>query len=36
MRSPDEVRSNLAAHAQHVPEELWSDLEHRGLLRPFE
>jgi D-threo-aldose 1-dehydrogenase len=34
MRSPEEVRRNLAAHAQHVPDELWTDLEHRGLLRP--
>ncbi len=36
MRSPEEVRHNLAAHAQHVPDELWADLEHRGLLRPVE
>jgi D-threo-aldose 1-dehydrogenase len=35
MRSPDEVRHNLVAHAQHVPDELWADLEHRGLLRPI-
>jgi D-threo-aldose 1-dehydrogenase len=35
MRSPDEVHHNLAAHAQHVPDELWADLEHRGLLRPI-
>ena len=34
MRSPAEVDRNLAAHAQHVPDELWADLEHRGLLRP--
>ncbi len=34
MRSPEEVHHNLAAHAQHVPDELWADLEHRGLLRP--
>ena len=34
MRSPEEVHHNLAAHAQHVPGELWADLEHRGLLRP--
>jgi D-threo-aldose 1-dehydrogenase len=34
MRSPEEVRHNLAAHVQHVPDELWADLEHRGLLRP--
>jgi D-threo-aldose 1-dehydrogenase len=34
MRSPEEVRQNLAAHAQHVPDELWADLEHRGLLQP--
>lgn len=36
MRDPEEVRHNLAAHAQHVPDELWADLEHRGLLRPME
>ena len=36
MRSPEEVRHNPAAHAQHVPDELWADLEHRGLLRPVE
>jgi D-threo-aldose 1-dehydrogenase len=35
MRSPEEVHQNLAAHAQHVPEELWADLEHRRLLRPI-
>jgi D-threo-aldose 1-dehydrogenase len=35
MRSPEEVHHNLAAHAQHVPDELWADLEHRGLLRPI-
>jgi D-threo-aldose 1-dehydrogenase len=34
MRSPEEVHHNVAAHAQHVPDELWADLEHRGLLRP--
>jgi D-threo-aldose 1-dehydrogenase len=34
MRSPEEVHHNLAAHAQHVPGELWADLEHRGLLLP--
>jgi D-threo-aldose 1-dehydrogenase len=34
MRSPEEVQHNLAAHVQHVPDELWADLEHRGLLRP--
>jgi D-threo-aldose 1-dehydrogenase len=34
MRSPEEVHHNLAAHAQHVPEELWADLQQRGLLRP--
>jgi D-threo-aldose 1-dehydrogenase len=34
MRSPEEVHHNLAAHAEHVPDELWADLEHRGLLRP--
>ena len=34
MRSPEEVRHNTAAHDQHVPDELWADLEHRGLLRP--
>jgi D-threo-aldose 1-dehydrogenase len=34
MRSSEEVQHNLAAHAQHVPDELWADLEHRGLLRP--
>ncbi len=34
MRSPEEVDHNLAAYAQHVPDELWADLEHRGLLRP--
>jgi D-threo-aldose 1-dehydrogenase len=34
MRSPEEVHHNLAAHAQHVPDELWADLEHRGLLQP--
>jgi D-threo-aldose 1-dehydrogenase len=34
MRSPKEVHHNLAAHAQHVPDELWADLEHRGLLQP--
>jgi len=34
MRSPAEVDRNLAAHAQHVPDELWADLEHRGLIRP--
>jgi D-threo-aldose 1-dehydrogenase len=33
MRNPEEVHHNLAAHAQHVPDELWPDLEHRGLLR---
>jgi D-threo-aldose 1-dehydrogenase len=33
-RSPKEVHCNIAAHAEHVPEELWADLEHRGLLRP--
>jgi D-threo-aldose 1-dehydrogenase len=36
MRSPEEVHHNLAAHAQHVPDELWADLERRGLLRPVE
>ena len=36
MRSPEEVRRNLVAHIQHVPDELWADLEHRGLLRPVE
>jgi hypothetical protein len=36
MRNPEEVRHNLAAHAQRVPDELWADLEHRGLLRPME
>jgi len=36
MRSPEEVRHNLAAHAQQVPDELWADLEYRGLLRPVE
>jgi D-threo-aldose 1-dehydrogenase len=36
MRSPEEVHHNLAAHAQHVPDELWADLEDRGLLRPIE
>jgi D-threo-aldose 1-dehydrogenase len=35
MRSPEEVHHNLAAHTQHVPDELWADLEHRGLLRPM-
>jgi D-threo-aldose 1-dehydrogenase len=35
MRSPEEVHHNLAAHAQHVPDELWADLEDRGLLRPI-
>jgi D-threo-aldose 1-dehydrogenase len=35
MRSPEEVHHNLAAHAQHVADELWADLEHRGLLRPI-
>jgi len=35
MRSPEEVNHNLAAHAQNVPEELWTDLEHRGLVRPM-
>ena len=35
MRSPEEVHHNLAAHAQDVPDELWADLEHRGLLRPI-
>ena len=34
MRSPAEVDRNLGAHAQHVPDELWADLEHRGLIRP--
>jgi D-threo-aldose 1-dehydrogenase len=34
MRSPQEVDHNLAAYAQHVPDELWVALEHRGLLRP--
>jgi len=34
MRSPAEVDRNLAAHAQHVTDELWADLEHRGLIRP--
>jgi len=34
MRSPAEVDRNLAAHAQHIPDELWADLEHRGLIRP--
>jgi D-threo-aldose 1-dehydrogenase len=34
MRSPQEVDHNLAAYAQHVPDELWAALEHRGLLRP--
>ena len=34
MRSPEEVHHNLAAHAQHVSDELWADLEHRGLVRP--
>jgi D-threo-aldose 1-dehydrogenase len=33
MRTPEEVDHNLAAHAQHVPDELWADLERRGLLR---
>ena len=36
MRGPEEVHQNLAAHAQHVPDELWADLEHRGLLQPVE
>ena len=30
MRSPKEVHQTLS----HVPDELWADLEHRGLLRP--
>jgi D-threo-aldose 1-dehydrogenase len=34
MRSPEEVHLNIAAHAERVPDELWADLEHRGLLRP--
>jgi D-threo-aldose 1-dehydrogenase len=34
MRSREEVHQNLAAHAEHVPAELWADLEHRGLLQP--
>jgi D-threo-aldose 1-dehydrogenase len=35
MRSPEEAHQNLAAHAQHVPDALWADLEQRGLLRPL-
>jgi D-threo-aldose 1-dehydrogenase len=35
MRSPEEVHHNLAAYAQDVPDELWADLEDRGLLRPI-
>jgi D-threo-aldose 1-dehydrogenase len=34
MRNPEEVHHNLVAHAQQVPDDLWADLEHRGLLRP--
>jgi D-threo-aldose 1-dehydrogenase len=34
MRSPEEVDHNLAAFAHQVPDGLWADLEHRGLLRP--
>jgi D-threo-aldose 1-dehydrogenase len=35
MRGPEEVRHNLAAHTQHVPDDLWTDLEHQGLLGPM-
>jgi D-threo-aldose 1-dehydrogenase len=34
MRDADEVQHNLASHARHVPDELWADLERRGLVRP--
>jgi hypothetical protein len=34
MRNPEEVHHNLVAHAQQVPDELWADLQHRGLLQP--
>ncbi|MEJ5867209.1 aldo/keto reductase [Pseudokineococcus sp. 5B2Z-1] len=34
MRSPEEVRRNLALLAEEVPVDLWADLEQRGLLRP--
>jgi D-threo-aldose 1-dehydrogenase len=34
MRNPEEVHRNLVAHAQQVRDDLWADLEHRGLLRP--
>ncbi|MFL6044300.1 MAG: aldo/keto reductase [Propionibacteriaceae bacterium] len=32
MRDPEEVHHNLAAHAQHVPDDLFADLEHQGLI----
>jgi D-threo-aldose 1-dehydrogenase len=36
MRKPEEVHHNLVAHAHQVPDDLWADLEHRGLLRPVD
>jgi D-threo-aldose 1-dehydrogenase len=33
MRNPEEVHHNLVAHAQQIPDDLWADLEDRGLLR---
>jgi D-threo-aldose 1-dehydrogenase len=34
MRSPDQVEVNLALATAAVPDELWADLEQRGLVRP--
>ena len=34
MRNPEEVHHNLVSYTQQVPDDLWTDLEHRGLLRP--
>jgi D-threo-aldose 1-dehydrogenase len=34
MRSPAEVRANLALQARPVPQELWADLRDAGLLDP--
>jgi hypothetical protein len=34
-RSPEEAHRNLAAYAQHVPDELWADLEHRASCDPW-
>jgi D-threo-aldose 1-dehydrogenase len=32
MRSPDEVRNNIAAYRAEVPDQVWADLVAAGLL----